>query len=66
MDRKEMTDEEFEKFKGLYGILMNAQGVCDPIEFFKRQRILLHALAAFALEPYYRELDRRKTADDQI
>ena len=55
-----MNDEEFKRFAELENVLQFAQMVCPPDEYYKRQRLLLHALAGFALTPYYIELEKRR------
>jgi hypothetical protein len=59
-----MNELEFERAKKLDQIFQSSIKVCDPIEFFKRQHLLLHEMADFLLQDYYRELERRKTEEE--
>ena len=54
-----MYDEDMRKLGDLEAYLRRAQGVCNPLEFQRRQHELLMAIATHLVRPFWDELDRR-------
>jgi len=46
-----MTEEELQRLRSLRDVYNRSLGVCDPIEYVARQRMLLHQIAFTLLVP---------------
>jgi hypothetical protein len=57
-----MEDKEVARMQKLHEDLNRARAICDPIEFPRRQQILLYSLAEHLLEPFY-EYERKRIKD---
>ena len=58
-----MTDIELEHLRKVVVAYGFAESVCDPIEFARRQQILLYSIGSYLEHIYKEELFRRQSVE---
>ena len=59
-----MDEEEYIWLEKLESDFKKARGVCDPLEYMRRQQNLLFTLADVTLYRFYKEQKRREEAKE--